>query len=107
MFDPALADFSGIVGSKGLYISEFMQSIVLEVLFFSQLELFYLQIHASMWSKFQVNEEGAQAAGAGAATVRQRTIDIPLTFTANQPFLFAIVEKTAWNIWFMGRIVKI
>jgi len=78
------ADFSGIDGSRNLFI----QTVVHQ-------------------SYVDVNEEGTEAAAAtgvavGITAVRPK---IPV-FRADHPFIFVIQEKGTGNILFMGRVVE-
>jgi len=82
------ADFSGMNGTKDLYIGEVIHQAFVEV-----------------------NEEGTEAAAATAvvmlfgAAPGQKTPEIPI-FRANHSFIFLIQEKSTGNILFMGRVVN-
>ena len=54
----------------------------------------------------QVNEQGTQAAAATAVVISGATAiarPMPITFDANHPFLFFIVDRQSGTILFMGR----
>ncbi len=73
------ADFSGMAGTKDLYISDVVHKAFVEV-----------------------NEEGTEAAAATA--VGMRTTSMPPQFIANHPFLFLIRENKTGTILFIGRV---
>lgn len=76
------ADFSGMDGSKKLFISEVIHKAIIEV-----------------------NEEGTEAAAA-TAVVMARSIPPPVpTFRADHPFLLMIRENTTGSILFLGRVM--
>jgi len=87
-FIPAGADFSGMDGTKNLYIGQVIHQAFVEV-----------------------NEEGTEAAAATAVIMQlgaapdQKTPEIPV-FRADHPFIFLIQEKSSGNILFMGRVVN-
>jgi serpin B len=74
------ADFSGMDGTKNLYIGEVIHQAFIEV-----------------------NEEGTEAA---AATAVEMMVwgSMSQTFRADRPFIFIIQEKVTGNILFMGRV---
>lgn len=76
-FTPA-ADFSGITGSPGLYISAILHKGFVEV-----------------------NEEGSEAA---AATAVVMTDSFELPFNGNHPFLFLIRDNLTGSVLFLGRV---
>jgi serpin B len=80
MFDSKLADFSGVDGSKSLYVSDIRHGFALEI-----------------------NEEGAKGVDVGAIGHRA----LPVTFKVDQPFMFAFVQKSTLNALLVGRIVKL
>jgi len=77
------ADFSGMDGSKSLFISEVIHQAFIEV-----------------------NEEGTEAAAA-TAVVMARSIPPPTpTFRADHPFVFLIRDNHSGSILFLGRVVN-
>lgn len=83
-FDDMLADFSGMTGSRDLYISKV--------------------IHQSF---IEVNEEGTEAAAATAVIMSGKSISLgPKIFKADHPFLFFIIHKPTNTILFMGRFIE-
>lgn len=82
-FQASAADFSGMNGSPGLYISAV--------------------VHKTM---IDVNEEGTEAAGATAAVMSfggkppQQTV----TFRADHPFVFLVRDNHSGSILFVGRV---
>lgn len=80
------ADFSGMDGTKDLFISEVIHQAFVEV-----------------------NEEGTEAAAATAVAMELGAMEgwkppkIPI-FRADHPFIFLIQEKDTGNILFMGRV---
>jgi serpin B len=83
-FSPGAADFSGIDGTKNLYVSN-----VLHKAFIS------------------VDEEGTEAAAATAVTFDRTSVDPnEVAFYVNRPFIYLIRDKETGTILFMGRIVN-
>lgn len=85
-FDPEVADFSDMAGSKDLYLSA--------------------AIHKAF---VDVNEEGTEAAAATGAVVGVTSAIIeqePLVFRADHPFLFMIRDNRHRAILFIGRITN-
>ncbi len=83
-FDDMLADFSGMTGSRDLYIS--------------------MVIHQSF---IEVNEEGTEAAAATAVIMSGKSIALqPILFKADRPFIFLIHHIQTNTILFMGRLVE-
>jgi len=77
------ADFSGMDGSKSLFISEVIHQAFIEM-----------------------NEEGTEAAAA-TAVVMARSIPPPTpTFRADHPFVFLIRDNHSGSILFLGRVVN-
>ncbi|MCK5647223.1 MAG: serpin family protein [Anaerolineales bacterium] len=77
------ADFSGMDGSKSLFISEVIHQAFIDV-----------------------NEEGTEAAAA-TAVVMARSIPPPVpTFRADHPFVFLIRDNNTASILFLGRVVN-
>lgn len=75
------ADFSGMDGSRELYIGAVVHKAFVEV-----------------------NEEGTEAAAATAALM-PLAASIPQRFIADHPFLFVIRENSTGTILFMGRVM--
>jgi serine protease inhibitor len=73
------ADFSGMNGSRNLFIDEVIHKAFVEV-----------------------NEEGTEAAAATAVGIR--TTSMPPQFVADHPFLFLIRENSTGTILFIGRV---
>jgi serine protease inhibitor len=83
MFDMSKADFSGIDGTKDLYVSSVMQKAFIEV-----------------------NEEGSEAAAATGMVMMMRSMPAPpQKFTCDRPFLFAIKDNLSGMVLFTGRVV--
>jgi len=82
MFSDGLADFSGIDGTKQLYVSTVLQKAFIEV-----------------------NEEGSEAAAATGAVMMMRSMPAPPEqFIADHPFIFFIRDKTTGMLLFQGRV---
>lgn len=82
-FSPA-ADFSGMDGTKELYIAEVIHQAFVEV-----------------------NEEGTEAAAATAVVMELKSAASMIeTFRADRPFIFIIQKKDTGNILFIGRVSK-
>ena len=79
-FTEGTADFSGMDGSRNLYI--------------------YAVVHKAF---VDVNEEGTEAAAATAVVIRTRSAVRYPSFRADHPFLFLIRDKATGSILFMGR----
>jgi serpin B len=76
------ADFSGMNGSKGLYINDVVHKAVIEV-----------------------NEKGAEAAAATGVVMRKQSAAfMGVTFKADHPFVFLIRENATGAILFLGRL---
>ena len=83
MFDPFSADLSGATGYKGLFVT-----------------------HAIHKAYIEVNEEGAEAAAATGISAGFRSLRFDeYFFTANRPFMFAIIHRPSSAILFHGEIV--
>jgi len=84
MFSDGLADFSGIDGTKQLFVSEVVQKAFIEV-----------------------NEEGSEAAAATGAVMMMRSMPAPPEqFIADHPFIFFIRDKTTGMLLFQGRVAN-
>lgn len=78
------ADFSGMDGTRELFISAVLHKAFVEV-----------------------NEEGTEAAAATAVVMKLRSVPAPpRQFTADRPFLFCIRENTTGTILFIGRVMN-
>ncbi|MCS6843002.1 MAG: serpin family protein [Caldilineales bacterium] len=83
-FDRQRADFSGMDGSRELYLDAVLHKAFVEVA-----------------------EEGTEAAAATAAAIAVRaSMGRPLLFRVDHPFLFLIRENSVGSILFMGRVVN-
>ena len=83
MFSDDKADFSGIDGSRYLFVSSVLQKVFVEV-----------------------NEEGSEAAAATAAIMRLRSLPPPnQLFNVDHPFIFIIRDNLTGMILFQGRVV--
>ena len=82
-FNPGIADFSGMDGTKDLFISKVLHKAYVEV-----------------------NEEGTEAAAATAIIMELTAILEPTTFIADHPFIFLIQQKETGAILFMGKITN-
>jgi serpin B len=78
-FDAGLADFSGMTGSKGLFIDGVVHKALLEV-----------------------DEEGTEAAAGTAVVIKKGAA--PKRFSADHPFIFLIRDNKTGAILFIGRI---
>ena len=87
IFSEGKADFSGIDGTKELYVSQVFHRAFVEV-----------------------NEEGSEAAAATASyMMRTRCAMIPrdpVEFKADHPFLFFIRDNVTGSILFLGRLIN-
>ncbi|XP_006888770.1 PREDICTED: leukocyte elastase inhibitor-like [Elephantulus edwardii] len=85
ILDPSKADLSGISGAKDLYVSEF--------------------VHKSF---VEVNEEGTVAAAATEEKIIFfcDSLEPPIHFNANHPFLFFIQHNASKCILFFGRFAS-
>ena len=77
------ADFSGMDGSKRLYLSAVLHKAFVEV-----------------------NEEGTEAAAATAVVVQTRSARMGPRFRADHPFLFLIRDTATGSILFLGRYAE-
>jgi len=85
-FSPSVADFSGIDGTRNLFIDEV--------------------IHKAFVG---VNEKGTEAAGATAVVMKLTSVapshSYPV-FRADHPFVFIIQERVTGTVLFLGRVVN-
>jgi serpin B len=77
------ADFSGMDGTKRLYISAVLHKAFVEV-----------------------NEEGTEAAAATAVVLSFKSARRYPSFRADHPFLFLIRDKATGSILFLGRYAE-
>jgi serpin B len=78
------ADFSGMDGSRELYIGAALHKAFIAV-----------------------NEQGTEAAAASAVVMQAKSIPFPQNvFNADHPFLFLIRENRTGSILFMGRVAN-
>lgn len=79
------ADFSGMDGSKELYIGAVLHKAFVAV-----------------------NEEGTEAAAATAVVMAKGlgSHPSPPVFRADHPFVFLVCENSTWSILFLGRVVN-
>lgn len=82
-FDEKLADFSGIMGKKDLYISKVIHKAFIDVY-----------------------EEGTEAAAATAVIMSTKSMSIEPVFRADHPFIFLILDNQSGSILFLGRLMK-
>jgi len=78
----ANADFSGMDGSRSLFISAVIHKAFVDV-----------------------NEEGTEAAAATAVVMARGMPPHPATFRADHPFIFLIRDNASGSILFLGRVV--
>lgn len=86
MFNKNVADFSGIDGTRELYVSKVLHQAVVDV-----------------------NEEGTEAAAATAVVMMTRCAVIlkdPFEFRADHPFVFFIQDNLTNSVLFLGRLVR-
>jgi serpin B len=82
-FSPRSADFSGLDGSRTLFISKVIHEACLDL-----------------------NEEGSEAAAATAVVMTRTAIEPAAEFRADHPFLLLIRERESGAILFLGRLVN-
>jgi serpin B len=85
-FQSGIADFSGMDGSLDLYISKIVHKATIEV-----------------------NEEGTEATAATVVIMSGRGVGgggQPVSFIANRPFLYFILDNDSNSILFMGKYEK-
>ncbi len=54
----------------------------------------------------EVSEEGTEAAAATAVVIVRKSVEIPVEFNANRPFMFLIRDNQSGTILFMGRVTN-
>ena len=79
----AEADFSGMTGTRGLWVSKV--------------------VHKAFVS---VDEEGTEAAAATAATAVMVLESEPLLVTVDRPFIFLIRDRATGAVLFLGRVMN-
>ena len=84
-FKPEIADFSGMTGTKALFISAVVHKAFVDV-----------------------NEEGTEAAAATGVTMQLSSMNMspPPEFRADHPFLFLIRHNPSGSILFLGRVIN-
>lgn len=82
-FERGLADFSRITGKRDLVVSDVAHKAF-----------------------FEVNEEGAEGAAATGVVLTPTSVQMPVTFNANRPFLFMIYDKEYQLVLFAGVVNK-
>jgi len=83
-FDPAAADFSGIDGTRSLYITDVVHKAFVDV-----------------------DESGTEAAAATAVVVGTTSMPAePLEVTVDHPFIFLIRDVETGTILFLGRVMN-
>ena len=84
-FDPSVADFSGMNGSRDLYISDVLHKAFVAV-----------------------DEAGTEAAAATVVIMEATSmpVDQPIEFKADRPFIFAIRDNPTGSILFLGRLMN-
>lgn len=80
-FQPGIADFSGMDGTKQIYLSEILHKACIEV-----------------------NEEGTVAAAASASMMMMMCL--PPQFVVDKPFMFLIRDNDSKLILFMGHVIN-
>ena len=83
-FDPQVSDFSGMDGTRGLYISNILHKAFVDV-----------------------DEEGTEAAAATAVVMKMTSAmpEEPLLVRIDHPFIFLIKDNQTGSILFMGRVL--
>jgi len=82
-FDSHKANFSGIDGKESqLYLNDVLQNAFIDV-----------------------NEEGTEAAASTVPIVQTRLVSMPLSFSADHPFMFCVRDRNTGNICFLGRFI--
>ena len=86
MFSAGVADFSGMDGTRNLYVGFVKQEVAVEV-----------------------NEEGSEAAAATAVNFGKLTVAMSFRtqmFIVDHPFIFYIRDKLTGMLLFQGRVVN-
>ena len=81
-FDEMKANFSGMTGNKGLYISRVIHQADVEV-----------------------TEEGTEAAAATAVVMGTKSLPHTVVFNADHPFVFLILHKNTGAVLFVGSVL--
>jgi len=81
-FDGGAADFSGISGEGGLFISDVIHEVFVSV-----------------------NEAGTEAAAATAVVVTRGLPPIPVEVGMDRPFLFWLYDRPTGSVLFVGRVL--
>lgn len=82
-FDSEKADFSGMNGKRGFWISDVFHTAFIEV-----------------------NEEGTEAAAATAVRMTRGSAGVSAVFRADHPFIFIIKDNRTGSILFIGRVMN-
>ena len=83
-FEPSKADFSGIDGNIGLFITNVLHKAYISV-----------------------DEEGTEAAAATAVTIAPTSVNPDeVIFVADRPFIFTIRDRATGTMLFMGKLVN-
>jgi serpin B len=80
-FEPSVADFSATDGARDLYLAHVQHDAVVTV-----------------------DEQGAEAVAATAASEEDQAVMEPVPFTADHPFIFLIHDEVTNAVLFMGRL---
>ena len=83
LFEPGIADLSGISSVESLYVSHVMHKA-------------YVDVH----------EQGTEAAAVTGVLMQKRSIDPHPEVHANHPFLFIIYHKSSSAVLFIGRVKR-
>jgi serpin B len=86
-FEPGRADFSGMTGTRELFVSAVIQKAFIEV-----------------------NEKGTEAAAATGAIMTKTSVRIdeppPAVFRADRPFVFVLRDRVSGAVLFLGRVAN-
>ena len=83
LFEPHLADLSGLTSVESLYVSHIIHK-----------------------AHVDVNEKGTEAAAATGVIMQKRSLDMYPEFYADHPFLFVIYHKSTNAVLFVGRVTR-